>query len=152
MLHVSHFHHMEQTRSLFTPHPLLPHRNACFYSWILTLPLLLFSEPFQHKYRRPMEESRSQSTSWTPPPQTTEEKLRCRRMNTTHRNTYSISRVIQATTWQKGFICRYHCCLQVWSVYVEVTGPIDLPMTTYSSECQHMPKVTTRVVHLYKPP
>ena len=32
---VSHFHHVEQTRSLFTPHPLLPHGNTLYYSWII---------------------------------------------------------------------------------------------------------------------
>jgi len=43
---------MEQTGSLFTPHPLLPHGNACYYSQIIlnSLPLLLFSELFRHNY------------------------------------------------------------------------------------------------------
>ena len=136
---------MEQTRSLFTPHPLLPHGNTCYNSLIIlnSLPLLLLSELFWHKYRRPMEELCSQSTSWTSP-QTTEETLRRRRTDTTHRPTYSMSRTIQATRRQKGFTCQCHCCLQVWSVCVEVTGPIDLPMTTYSREGQHMPKVMAR--------
>ena len=51
----SHFHHVEQTGSLFTPHPLLLHRNACYYSRIILkfLPLLLFSELFRHNYLRP---------------------------------------------------------------------------------------------------
>ena len=51
----SHFHHMEQTRSLFTPHPLLPHGNTCYYSRIIlnSFPLLLFSELFRHNYLRP---------------------------------------------------------------------------------------------------
>ena len=31
---VSHFHHVEQTESLFIPHPLLPHRNTCYYALI----------------------------------------------------------------------------------------------------------------------
>jgi len=54
-------------------------------------------------------------------------------METTHRPTYSIARVIGATAWQKGSICRchcLHCCLpdsQVWPV-CEVTGHVDLPM------------------------
>ena len=51
----AHFHHMEQTRSLFKPHPLLPHGNASYYSRIIlnSLPLLLFSELFRHNYLRP---------------------------------------------------------------------------------------------------
>ena len=126
---------MEHTRSLFTPHPLLPHGNTCYNSLIIlnSLPLLLLSELFWHKYRRPMEELCSQSTSWTSP-QTTEETLRRRRTDTTHRPTYSMSRTIQATRRQKGFTCQCHCCLQVWSVCVEVTGHTDLPTGTYSDE------------------
>ena len=52
---VSHFHLVEQTGSLYTPHPLLPHGNACYYSRIIldSLPLLLFSELFRHNYLRP---------------------------------------------------------------------------------------------------
>ena len=42
-------------------------------------------------------------------PQTMQGKLRRRRTDTTHRPTYSMARAIQATTWQKGFICRCHC-------------------------------------------
>ena len=51
----AHFHHMEQTGSQFTPHPLLPHGNTCYYSRIIlnSLPLLLFSELFRHNYLRP---------------------------------------------------------------------------------------------------
>jgi len=53
---VSHFHHMEQTRSLFSPHPLLPHGNAGYYSRIIlnSLLLLLFPELFRHNYLRPI--------------------------------------------------------------------------------------------------
>jgi len=56
---VSHFHHVEQARSLFTPHPLLPHKNACYYSRIIlnSLLLLLFS---QHNYLRPRSELKIQ--------------------------------------------------------------------------------------------
>ena len=52
---VSHFHHVEQTRSQFTPHPLRPHGNACYYSRIIlnSLLFLLFSELFWHNYLRP---------------------------------------------------------------------------------------------------
>ena len=51
----AHFHHMGQTGSLFKPHPLLPHGNACYYSGIIlnSLPLPLFSELFRHIYLRP---------------------------------------------------------------------------------------------------
>ena len=53
----AHLHHMEQTGSRFTPHPLLPHGNACYYSQIIlnSLPLLLFLELFWHNYLRPTE-------------------------------------------------------------------------------------------------
>ena len=49
------FHHMEQSGNWFTPHILLPHWITCYYSRIIlsSLPLLLFSELFQHYYLRP---------------------------------------------------------------------------------------------------
>jgi len=45
---VSHFHHLEQTGSLFSLHPLLPHGNTCYYSRIIlnSLPLLLISQNY----------------------------------------------------------------------------------------------------------
>jgi len=51
----AHFHHMEQTGSRFTPHPLLLHGNTFYYSQIILnfLLLLLFSELFWHNYLRP---------------------------------------------------------------------------------------------------
>ena len=101
-----------------------------------------------------MEELCSQSTSWTTL-QTMEEKLRCRRTDTTHGPTYSMARVIRATAWQQRFICLYFCMpeSQLWPGCVEVTGHIDLPVITYSGESQHMSKVAARVLrdHLSTP-
>jgi len=56
---VSHFYHVEQTGSLFIPHPLLPHGNVCYYSQIIlnSLPLLLIAELFRHNYLRPSLQS-----------------------------------------------------------------------------------------------
>ena len=79
------------------------------------------------------------------------------RTDTTHGPTYSMAIVIRATKWQKGFIGRCHClycCLpdsQIWPV-CKVTGHVDLPMATYSSESQHRSKVMARVLHLSTPP
>ena len=89
--------------------------------------------------------------SWTTL-QTMEEKLRCRRTDTTHRPTYSMARVIRATAWQR-FICRCHgvyICIpesQLWPVCVDVTGHVDLTVVTYSGQGQRMSKVAARVLH-----
>lgn len=68
------------------------------------------------------------------------------RMDITHGPTYSIAISIQATAWQKRFICwclAYCLCCwmphsQIWPVSIEVTGHIDRQMATYSGKgaCQ----------------
>jgi len=42
---------MEQTGSLFTPHPLLPHGNTCYYSWKHLLLFLNYSQLFSILYK-----------------------------------------------------------------------------------------------------
>ena len=51
------------------------------------------------------------------------------RMETTRGPTYSMTRAIWATTWQRGFICRCHCLRCHYSpLTVEVSGHMDRPL------------------------
>jgi len=51
------------------------------------------------------------------------------RTETTHGPTYSMTRAIGATRWQKGFICQCHCLRCHYSpLTVEVTRHMDWPL------------------------